>query len=546
MQPHCRTFFVCLLVLAGCAAEQSADCPKRCSESGVCFKKQCFCTPWAKGPDCNTHNEEYQENRKIFPNAPWNQSHADSLSKGKRQYPPLLSSLPKKLPVDKSSLRVCIVTCEFIGPTRNGGIAVANTALAHSLVEQGHRVTVLYTRSIYSEDREFSHWIEYYTQRSIELIPLSPSREVSYEEKIWTMARHFEVYVFLEKEHFDIIHFHEYEGWGYYPTQAKKRGLAFKATLLTVITHGNTAWAKWANQEKLENPEYDAIFKERKSVLMADLVISPSNYLLNWMTSHHYDLPSPSNDGTTAQGVHLGAFVQPNLMPKTARRSAFPDISKERQQSNGPLREVVFFGRLEARKGIIVFCDTIDILQKMAEVEGGDFAEIMAGTTVTFLGKAALTLGAMGDAYVKDRAQMWTYVKSVQALTDRNHQEALKYLRSSTHRRLAVMPSLVENSPYTVLECAELGVSFLVSRVGGVPELLHKSDVERITIPAGDAEAWARRIRQALEEGNVDPARPAIDGDANEDEWIRWHAALHSEQGSPSFDAQYAHSAGWL
>ena len=39
--------------------------------------------------------------------------------------------------------------------------------------------------------------------------------------------------------------------------------------------------------------------------------------------------------------------------------------------------------------------------------------------------------------------------------------------------RVAVLPSLLENSPYGVLECLALRIPFLCSDVGGVPELIH-------------------------------------------------------------------------
>ena len=42
--------------------------------------------------------------------------------------------------------------------------------------------------------------------------------------------------------------------------------------------------------------------------------------------------------------------------------------------------------------------------------------------------------------------------------------------------RLAVMPSLLENSPFTVMECLMGGLPFLTTRIGGVEEMIAPDD----------------------------------------------------------------------
>jgi hypothetical protein len=69
-----------------------------------------------------------------------------------------------------------------------------------------------------------------------------------------------------------------------------------------------------------------------------------------------------------------------------------------------PLRhvtEVVFFGRLEVRKGIVLFSDTLDLL-----TVGGAASLLPAGTRVTFLGSDRNTVGAVnGGDYARQRAR---------------------------------------------------------------------------------------------------------------------------------------------
>jgi glycosyltransferase involved in cell wall biosynthesis len=76
------------------------------------------------------------------------------------------------------------------------------------------------------------------------------------------------------------------------------------------------------------------------------------------------------------------------------------------------------------------------------------------------------------------------------------------------------MPSRIENSPYTVYECAEMGIPFIAARVGGVPDLVLAADhAEALFEPTTDA--LLGRLVAALTLG-VYPARPTLQADLNE------------------------------
>ena len=73
---------------------------------------------------------------------------------------------------------------------------------------------------------------------------------------------------------------------------------------------------------------------------------------------------------------------------------------------------------------------------------------------ITFLGRSAMVNGMLGVQYVQERASQWNIVWKV--IERYGPEEAKEYLRSGN--RLAVIPSRIENSPYTVYECAALGI----------------------------------------------------------------------------------------
>ena len=186
------------------------------------------------------------------------------------------------------------------------------------------------------------------------------------------------------------------------------------------------------------------------------------------------------------------------------------------------IRELVFFGRLETRKGIIAFCDAVDhILDNAADlgivVGKGGLEKLI------FLGRSALVDGIYGMHYVQKRAQRWDIPWKV--ISRMNSTEALGFLGEGG--RLAVMTSRIENSPYTIYECAHARIPFIATSVGGIPDLVHHEDHGMALFEPGK-EALVDKLVRVLREG-IAPARPSIDAKENERVWVEWHQMLAEE-----------------
>jgi O-antigen biosynthesis protein len=149
------------------------------------------------------------------------------------------------------------------------------------------------------------------------------------------------------KEHqddFDIIHFPECQGLGFYSLLAKRQGLAFSRPAFVISTHGPTFWVKEGSQDYIRNlGELDIDYMERVSVSAADYVVSPSQYLLGWMQNNGWELSEKT-------------YVAPYVLPESIRAADPSALPKKHE-----IREIVFFGRLEIRKGLKLFCDSIMI-----------------------------------------------------------------------------------------------------------------------------------------------------------------------------------------
>ena len=188
-------------------------------------------------------------------------------------------------------LRVCIASFDFVGPVRNGGVGTAFTSLGEALAAAGHEVTLLYLSGDWCENRTMEHWIAHYRQKGIRFVPM-PLQTATRLDAPWHVVKSYEAYLWLKQQEFDAVHFSEWKGPGYFTLLAKHQGLALPHTLLCVHTHGPTLWHKLSNSEyvtQLDDLEMDYV--ERRSVALADVVVSPSHYLFDWMQQQGWLLP---------------------------------------------------------------------------------------------------------------------------------------------------------------------------------------------------------------------------------------------------------------
>ncbi len=403
-------------------------------------------------------------------------------------------------------LRVCIASYEFVGPTKTGGIGTAYTSLAEALAEAGHEVTVLYLGLRDPEaDTPFSHWVDHYAGKGIRFVELPEAELPRVYYGHFEAKRSYLAYMWLSETDreraFDVIHFPETLGHGYYSLLAKRQGWAFARATIAVGVHSSTYWVMEINRVPfLTGQEFAADFLERASVALADVVISPSAYMVDWMQSWGWKLPER-------------VFVQ-----QYVRSRVVADGVEPRADAAGGIDEIVFFGRLETRKGVELFCDALDLLA----AEGA-----LPGISIAFMGKQTVIDGRWAKEYLARRGRDWPWRWRV--LDGFGQPEAVAYLRGDGIRRLAVMPSLADNTPNTVMEALALRIPFIASRVGGTAELIHPLDLGRATFDPGGREGaadLAAALREAVEGGEVRPPEPAVDPGANEQVHLRWHEGV--------------------
>ncbi|MEO0965620.1 MAG: glycosyltransferase [Planctomycetota bacterium] len=401
-------------------------------------------------------------------------------------------------------LRICIATEDIVGPIRNGGIGTTYTHLAKRLVQEGHEPTIAYLRGDHCENKSMSHWVQWYRDAGVRFVPIDPT-EVNVETPgpRWVKPM-LALYEFLKQESFDAVHVSEWRGLAMPAMLARKQGLAFRDTAFLVKASSPWLWNREHGYHTITRmTDLPKMFAEMRSIELGDLVIGGSRHLLRWMLEHGYRMPARSHS-------------QPNVIvpPKSDKLDALREQRRGMAGTRMPIDELVFFGRLEYRKGLDVFCDAIDRL----------VAEGVPLPKIALMGKYGEPIPSWPEyptqEYIKVRTKAWPV--DVTLLTNYNTEEAVTYLLGGD--RLAVMPSVIENSSLAVYEAASFGIPCIASDRGGTPELVIDEHHDHMLIEPHPVKL-AEKLKEAIAQGGF-IAEPTFDNNQNLEVWRDFHDNL--------------------
>ena len=399
--------------------------------------------------------------------------------------------------------RVTIVTHELRGFLPVGGMGTATTFLALALARMGHSVEIL-LGVMHDPESIDPEWRALYDSHGIRIRPVPPNDLAvapPHFERTYGVARA------LEADPPDVVVVHDLAAPAYAALRLRQLSAVLEDTLFVVFCHGTRRWVLELSR-RLDVADLEHVLAlnvlERMSLELADVVVSPSAYLVDWMRGHAWRLPERTL-----------------VIPYLTRSAALGEPAAP-ADSAGRLRRIAFFGRLEEKKGLTLFAAALNRLQP----------QLLDGIELEFVGRPTAT-------WPPERVERLLSQETKTALSgvffagDLDQAEALaRVKRTGT---LAVTPSLGDNSPNTVYECIEHGIPLIASNDGGIPELVAEEDRARVLFeptPEGMADA----LRRALADGEpLRPARPAFSGDASYRAWAEL-LELRPERGTATAD----------
>jgi glycosyltransferase involved in cell wall biosynthesis len=407
--------------------------------------------------------------------------------------------------------RVTFVADELLGYVGNG-IGTTTTFVSIALARMGHDVEVLFAGRA-PETPIAPEWQRLYDDFGVRVRVLQRGAE---PVEPGNLARSRDVEAALLTDPPDVVIVQDLGAPAYTSIRLRSLGLAFERTSFVVFCHGTRGWITDISGKVRVLPGALAVMLlERASVELADAVVSPSAYLIDWMREQGWHLPEQR-------------FVIPHVSRAGATGEAPPVRTRMDVEH---VERLAFFGRLEERKGVRPFIGALNALQP-AVLERID-VEVLGRPTPAW--PVERVRGLLSDETRRS-------LRSLSFETSLDQHEALARLqRPGT---LAVIPSYAENSPNTIYECLENGIPFLASTAAGIRELVAADDHERVLFEP-TAEALAAALQGALTDGAaLRPARPAYD---DADSLRRWSEVVAlPPRAYPATRAEDHPGDGWI
>jgi len=396
----------------------------------------------------------------------------------------------------RANIKVCIVACAIEGLEYRNGAGVTVKALALELAANKIDVDILYCEPIVGTDEVLFPILQLeLLEKGIRLfsIDLPVAQHKAFNNLILKVSN--EVFHFLRAYNYDFVHFMDPKGLAYASAMARKKGLDLHNTTLCMHLLAPQGWLY--QYQSPEHQKYSRRFVkfENRAFENVDVIFGISQY--------SDQLIDTLNIQTKAKRIIIRP---PNL----------PYSTKPRARSFKAVKEVVYFGALITRKGIIQFCEAIQSIQR---------SHLPKNLKFTFLGSAERINKFPSKDFVNQKLVKWR--GSIQFISDADRDTAHKSLLKNGV--LAVIPSQSETYGYTLRECLDLGIPFICSDIPAFQEQIPKSLKSRV-VYGNTAYQLATKLNTLLTLKKAIVYRPCMRKTQNQ--WAQWHRTNRNTNGS--------------
>jgi O-antigen biosynthesis protein len=365
-----------------------------------------------------------------------------------------------------------------------GGVGAFTTRWANLLRQAGEAVTIVMTRVDHEPMRVDPAWRARYQAQEISLIELqAPPPLPTRWPEVPTM-RMGEIAAPVLRG-FDIVYFQDWGNPAFHLLRERRYSSKPGPVCVTVL-HGPSEQELSSNGQYPELPkDLHLSWQERYSARHSDFVVAPSCYIAEHLKSLGWEFPGE---------VEVLGLPMPE--PEPAPRNLPP----------GRIREIVYFGRVEERKGIRTFVAALKLFSTTAGYK-----------------PLVVLLGSAGNQEL-----LQSSLRDLRAAGfDVSHEGSLdsegagRFLRKDPRATLCVIPSPSDNHPYSVVEASLIpGLNVIACRGGGVPEILRGASRQLCDPLPGDLAALiAERVNAPLAASEL--AR--YDCHAANERWLRFH-----------------------
>ncbi|MDQ2713369.1 MAG: glycosyltransferase [Chloroflexota bacterium] len=393
-------------------------------------------------------------------------------------------------------MKAVIVTPQIPIAYECGGIGTYAWHFARLLREAGEEVHVIFT---HVEQRPATDWLPSWEQVGITVASLQPYGTVlaipngcSWQTWIAELAA---AAIPLDA---DVVYFADWGANGFHFVRSRRYKPQSRPEVVTVL-HGSTKWSRqgegcWAaDREDLAQD-----FRESYVARYSDFVASPSSYMLDWARDNRWMLPPEERSQA------LGNPFLPDMT-----------LSRIEVEPAHAFERLVFYGRLDKRKGIDLFIGALGALR---------------GKPCMQSIKEIVLLGGRGYNVYKEPDDLVRLLQTavgegitVEARTTLTSCEAQAYLAANGATTLVVVPSRSENLSYTIIEASLIpGLNLIYSNAGGIPEVLGPRGQMQMFAP--DLKHLTNTVQEWLLSGPHDTSQMGhYDWQAANQRWLAFH-----------------------
>lgn len=356
-----------------------------------------------------------------------------------------------------------LLTTEY-PPFHGGGISTYCHFTARMLSEAGYTVTV------FVQDDSIGDYVESSTG-GVRLVRWNSNRNKLHGSLGYAARLSYGfaemVRLFIEKgERPDVIEAQDYLGIAYYLTQFKHLGYSFLQDIPILITLHSPAFVylEYNRVPTYRFPDFWTGEMEKQAIKAADLLVSPTHFLVE----------------------EIGRFM--DISDKRVTVLANPYATKE---ESGVARftrnKIVYYGKLSPQKG------SFELLEYFKELWDGGFPHalhIIGGTDIVYHPEMQTMGQLVEQRYVR-------YIREgLLQLHGKISPDEIRGRLQDAH--VILVPSIVDNLPYVVMETMSLGKVVLASVQGGQREMIEEG-VSGFVFDHTKPGSFADKLTQVLE-----------------------------------------------
>jgi glycosyltransferase involved in cell wall biosynthesis len=361
-------------------------------------------------------------------------------------------------------LNYWLLTTEY-PPFYGGGIGTYCYFTAEMFVRQGHNITVFVPDASIKDTNILTE------KTGITLVRFNPGRSdpenaLGYTAQLSHAFADIIKTFITERGRPDFIEAQDYLGIAYYLIQFKHAGYEFIRDIPILITLHSPAfiYLEYNRVPTYRFPDFWTCEMEKQSIKGADMLLSPTRFLVDEIRKH-MDISDKRTD------------ILAN--PYETRHAYDPEQVFEPGK-------IVYYGKLSPQKG------SFELLEYFRELWDDGFTHplhIVGGTDIVFHPE----LRTMG--YLVEKKYASYLEKGLLKLHGKIKPSQIKEYLSDAH--VIVVPSIVDNMPYVILEAMSLGKVVLASVQGGQREMI-EDDQNGFLFDHGEPSSFGRQLKKII------------------------------------------------